>query len=100
MTLELLDVGGWWPLDGDGFILNDAAPGKILPPHRAAIQEAVRAYRRHVRADLHSVYVRGSVARGRAVPGVSDLDCFAVTRISSGGQDDPWLAAGASGSPT
>ncbi|WP_125612451.1 nucleotidyltransferase domain-containing protein [Specibacter cremeus] len=93
MTLQLLDVGGLWPLDADGFILNDAAPSKILPPYGAAIEESVRVYRRHVGQDLHSVYVRGSVARGRAVPGVSDLDCFAVTRRSSGGQDDSWLAA-------
>lgn len=96
MTLQLLDIGGLWPLDAGGFILSDASPDKILPPYQAAVAAAVAAYRKHLGTQLSGVYVRGTVPRGQAVPGVSDLDCFAVVSGAAEDLDDTWLkAAGA-----
>lgn len=96
MPLQLLAIGGLWPLDADGYLLSDASPAKILPPYRAAVAAAVTAYREHLGAQLAGVYVRGTVPRGQAVPGVSDLDCFAVVSGDPEAIDDTWLkAAGA-----
>lgn len=96
MPLQLLNVGGLWPLDADGYLLSDAGADKILPPYQAAVAAAVTAYREHLGAQLSGVYVRGTVPRGQAVPGVSDLDCFAVVSGDPETIDDTWLkAAGA-----
>ena len=93
MTLQLLDIGGLWPLDADGTILSDASPDKIQPPYQAAVAAAVAAYREHLGAQLAGVYVRGTVPRGQAVPGVSDLDCFAVVSGDPEHVDGSWLKA-------
>ncbi|HEX6291444.1 MAG TPA: hypothetical protein VFZ66_19830 [Herpetosiphonaceae bacterium] len=93
MPVPLLDIGGLWPIDGDGYIVNDASVDKIEPLYRAAVDAAVRAYRAHLGARLHGVYVRGTVPRGQAVQGVSDLDCFAVTLGDPATVDASWLKA-------
>lgn len=70
--------GRLWRIDSNGFILNDACPDDIQPPFDAAAADAVSAYTRHIAADIHSIYVTGSVARGLAVEGISDLNVCAV----------------------
>jgi len=91
MPLQLLEIGRLWPIDADGWIVNDASPEQIAAPYRAAVAAAVRAYRERLGAALHSVYVRGTVPRGQAVPCVSDLDCFAVALGDPAQLDDGWL---------
>ncbi|MEV8305783.1 nucleotidyltransferase domain-containing protein [Streptomyces flavidovirens] len=66
------------PLDTDGYLTNLAESEKIGPRWRPLIESLVDEYRSRYR-DLASVYVRGSVATGTAVPGRSDLDLIAVT---------------------
>jgi uncharacterized protein len=96
MMLQLLDIGGLWPLAADGSILNDASADKIPPPYRPVVDAAVAVYRQWLGQRLHSVYVRGTVPRAQAVPGVSDLDLFAVALDDPADLDDSWLkAAGA-----
>lgn len=68
--------GRLWQLDSEGFILNDARG--IQPPFVAVVNAAVSAYTSHLADDIHSIYVTGSVARGLAVPGESDLNICAV----------------------
>lgn len=70
--------GRFWETDANGFLLNDASLEKIAAVHRPAIEMTVAAYRSHLGADLHSIYLRGSVPRGLAIPGLSDLDCLAL----------------------
>ena len=91
MSLELLNIGRLWPIDADGWIVNDAGPDQIAAPYRVAVAAAVCAYREQLGAALHSVYVRGTVPRGQAVPGVSDLDCFAVALGDPAELGDGWL---------
>jgi hypothetical protein len=42
------------------------------------IDEIVAAYQIHLHEKLHSIYLRGSVARGTAIKGFSDIDTFAL----------------------
>ncbi len=70
--------GKFWEIDADGFIVNEASPTKIQNIYENSIEAVVRAYRAHVTGSLHSVYLRGTVPRGMAVPGHSDLDTFAL----------------------
>ncbi len=51
----------------------------LEPPFDAAAADAVQVYVDQIGADLDSIYVTGSVARGMARPGESDLNMIAVT---------------------
>jgi hypothetical protein len=73
-------------LDRDGFIEREGDPARIRP----AFAPVVDAARAEVTAAfgpaaagggcLHSVYLYGSIPRGTAVPGVSDLDVLLALR--------------------
>ncbi len=66
--------------DKDGYLIPDVSLDKIVPPWDEAVNFIKRAYIKHLGKRLHSVYIRGSVARGLAVEGISDLDSFALLR--------------------
>ena len=70
--------GRFWQLDAQGYIQNDADRRYIKPPYTAVIRDAVKAYTDHIAGDIYSIYVTGSVARGLAVAGKSDVNMFAV----------------------
>lgn len=70
--------GRFWQIDPNGFILNDASRDYLRPPFDAAVRALVDATAAHIGADVHSIYVTGSIARGLAVEGESDADVFAV----------------------
>lgn len=70
--------GRLWQLDANGYILNDARAEYIHPPFDVLVNDAVAAYTQHLTNDIHSIYVSGSVARGLAVEGESDMNIFAV----------------------
>ena len=74
--------GRLWPINQNGDIQNDAHAAHIHPPFEAAVADAVQAYTDHIGADIDSIYVTGSVARGLAVAGLSDLNMFAVLESS------------------
>ncbi len=88
--------GRFWPVDQKGRILNDASAELIDPLFCHAIAQAVDAYRRNLKDDLHSIYVTGSVARGRAVAGQSNLDMAAILKpgVSPGPDHNHWLGIG------
>ena len=71
--------GRLWQIDSSGIIQNDARREYIQPPFDALVNAAMQAYVDHIGADLDSIYVTGSVARGLVVAGESDLNMFAVT---------------------
>ncbi len=84
-------IGRFWRLDADGFIQNDAGPEKILPPYSALVAEVRDAYLEHLGQSAHSIYVRGTVARGVAVEGVSDLDSFALVTCNPEDLNLSWV---------
>jgi hypothetical protein len=73
-------LGGVAPLDSDGCIVNPARLDLIAEPWLSAVRDVTERCRAAFSADLHSVYIRGSVPRGLAVPGLSDLDAIAALR--------------------
>ena len=70
--------GRLWPVDDQGYIQNDASPEQIAPQFKGIIRDIVAAYVDNIGEDIHSIYLTGSVARGRAIVGESDIDAFAV----------------------
>lgn len=69
-------IGAYLVADEDGYLPSPAGTA-IAAPWSAAVESLVAAYLAEWGQDLHSIYVRGSVARGLALVGVSDLDSFA-----------------------
>jgi uncharacterized protein len=70
--------GRLWRMDDEGYILNDAHAAYIRSPFDRTVQDAIAAYTESIVHDVHSIYICGSVARGLAVEGKSDLNVFAV----------------------
>ena len=76
----IVEHGHYTPLGMHGEIINDCDSDKIPRNWRPLVSEAVRAY--HDAASLSgltlaAVYLSGSVPRGLALDGLSDLSMFA-----------------------
>jgi uncharacterized protein len=78
--LIIKPLGRLCATDEHGYIVNDSDANKIKPPFLDAVQDAVDFYRTFFGAELHSLYIRGTVARGVAIESHSDLDIIVVTR--------------------
>ncbi|WP_010094306.1 nucleotidyltransferase domain-containing protein [Ornithinibacillus scapharcae] len=74
--METLRAG--YGLDGNGYIISDAYKEKISDIFQPCIQDSIERLKSLFGAQLHSVYVYGSVARGEAIVRKSDLDLIAM----------------------
>ncbi len=74
----MANQGRLWQVNANGFLVNDAKKENLTPQYQAVIDDVIQAYRDHIDNEIHSIYVTGSVPRGLAVEGQSDLDMFAV----------------------
>jgi hypothetical protein len=74
----ILKTGDLLTTDSQGFIINPCNFEKISPPWTAVIADLKTAYLEIFGKKLHSIYLRGSVPRGKAISRVSDLDSLAV----------------------
>lgn len=75
---KIKPIGSFFPQDKNGFILNDTAFEKISNQWLPVIEKIKNSYINHFGKKIHSIYLRGSVARGNSVDGLSDIDTFAV----------------------
>jgi len=75
---EIIQNGVFLDTDDEGYLISDSSAAKIVPPWSEAVDYARQLEVRRLGGRLHSLYLRGSVARGRAIAGRSDLDLFAV----------------------
>jgi uncharacterized protein len=69
----------YYPMDIAGNLVN-ASSLDFQSPWRVAVSEIGAAYEGYLKTRLHSAYVRGSVAKGTAIPQLSDIDTFAMVR--------------------
>jgi predicted nucleotidyltransferase len=75
-------------LDRDGFIKREGDLALVAPAFAPVIDAARTAIRATFTADcLHSAYLYGSVPRGTARPGVSDLDVLLALHDEPSGAD-------------
>lgn len=75
---EILKIGRLLKTDKDGYIISESSADKIASPWKEVVEEIKNAYLSHLGDVVHSVYVRGTVSRGEAIEGISDIDTFAV----------------------
>jgi len=79
--VEIKPLGSYFEIDENGHVINPASVDKIQEEYKPAIKDIVEAYKNHFDAHLHSVYLRGSVAKGQAVENISDIDTFAYVDL-------------------
>lgn len=69
--------GSYFKVDENGFLINPASFDKIQEKWKPVVDDVVLLYQNLYGNKLKNVYIRGSVAKGEAVDGVSDVDTFA-----------------------
>lgn len=77
--IPIREIGKFFDVDIDGYLINPASKDKIAIEWQPVVEDIVEAYKLHYGSSLHSVYIRGSVAKGDAVLGISDIDTFGYT---------------------
>ncbi|HEX5324513.1 MAG TPA: nucleotidyltransferase domain-containing protein [Capsulimonadaceae bacterium] len=65
-------------VDADGYIVTEVSREKVSARYEALLEDATSLLKAQFSDTLHSVYLYGSVAMGKAVDGKSDLDLLAV----------------------
>ncbi|XXM72406.1 nucleotidyltransferase [Lysinibacillus sphaericus] len=90
MTI-IKEMGRFCPEDHNGYIINDASLLNIHPEFIKVIEDTVEHYKTHLKEDLHSIYIRGSIPRGLGIEGVSDLDTIALTTKTAHEMDLGWV---------
>lgn len=88
---EIKSIGTTLDMDSDGFFISPCCSSNINESWQEVIDSTIAAYRYFLKEQLVSVYVRGSLVRGTAVPGVSDIDTFAVVNASRWQLDLSWI---------
>ena len=74
--LEIKDIGKFHELDSHGYIQNSAIYPLVQKEYTPIINEVVKKVIEKFDSTVHSIYLRGSVAKGIAIHGVSDIDLF------------------------
>ncbi len=73
-------LGAFWKVDDKGYLVNDAGLHKIQPEFVNLVDITNRVFIQSLGRSMHSCYLTGSIPRGIAVRGLSDLDAFAILK--------------------
>jgi hypothetical protein len=93
MESSILPIGDVLPVDADGYLINPCRADLLVPPWSDVVAEITAAYLQHLAKQIHSIYLRGSVAKGRPIAGISDIDTFAVMFGERDAIDRSWVPA-------
>jgi uncharacterized protein len=74
-------------LDPEGYIRPEADLANVQPQYQGLPDAAADLLASEFGSRLHSAYLYGSVVRGNAVPGRSDVDLLAVLLAAPAGED-------------
>src|SRR5215204_6103596 len=75
-------------LDRAGFIRSEVALDLVAPPYLSVVEHLREACRAALGDELHSLYLCGSLVKGTAQPGESDLDALAVLHVAPEGRHE------------
>jgi predicted nucleotidyltransferase len=82
MDSRIKNIGVILRTDSEGYIEAISTDSPIAPPWDEAVKFLGNKAENIISSNFHSFYVRGSVARGTAVVGFSDLDCLLLTKTT------------------
>ncbi len=89
--IEIQAKGSYFKIDQKGYLINPTSEEKVQDRWLPLITDVIEVYKQTYGKDLINVYIRGSVAKGEATEGVSDLDSFAFVNISSENIQYKWM---------
>ncbi len=89
----LQKIGEFLPTDEEGWIVNPCRGDRLQSLWLDLIEDLKELCRERFGDNLRSLYIRGSVARGCAIAGISDLDGFAILYEELGDGEDKWTAS-------
>jgi hypothetical protein len=81
MQNKIYPTGKFNDLDSEGYILNSGVYPVIQKEYKAPVQKSIDAVLEHFSEIIHSIYLRGSVAKGIAILNVSDIDFIFISTI-------------------
>lgn len=94
IVIQIKRIGNYLEVDEYGRLQSRADAANIGSDWQPAVEMLVSAYTERWGKSIHSIYVRGSLAKGLAVKDVSDIDSFAVLEsgkaLPSYEQVGPW----------
>ena len=76
--MKIERIGTYGEVDAQGYLRSVGDYSNIQGEWLDAAQVLKGVYLEQFGSAIHSIYIRGSVAKGLAVKGISDLDSFAV----------------------
>lgn len=82
-------------LDHQGYIINPCSQDRIQPEFTHLIEttlQSLQSLQSSLSGTLHSVYLYGSIAKGSAIPFLSDLDLSLVFNEPINDADTKYLA--------
>lgn len=81
MQTKIIKTGKIQPIDANGYIVNNCSLDLLQAEYQPVLKDILTLYEQHFSDVLHSVYLRGSVAKGIAMPFVSDIDTIAISKV-------------------
>ena len=88
---EIRNLGTVLQTDENGYLISEADASYIVEPWKSVVEDTKNTYLSHIDEEhIHSMYVRGTVARGKGIEGVSDVDTFVVTTCDPDELDLSW----------
>lgn len=88
--ISIQPIGEFFETDKNGYIINPTSIEKIQPEYHEVIQDIIDLYRQRFGEKLYSVYLRGSVAKGTAIIGISDIDTWCIVDDVEENIDTQW----------
>ena len=89
--IAIKPIGMVHGLDERGFIVNPCSHSNLRDPWLGASNELKTEFLNNIGEHLHSIYLRGSVPKGAAISGLSDLDCIVLTITPVNEIDMSWI---------
>lgn len=77
--IKISPLGSFLYVNSEGFLERPQELGNFQQEWKPVVDAFVTGFADTYGDDLHSIYIRGSVAKGKAIPGVSDLDAYIIT---------------------
>jgi len=89
--IEIKNIGNYIETDKDGFLKNQDNITILPTKWKAALEDMKEIYLQKNTNYIHSIYVRGSVARGDPLEFVSDIDTVAITNGTTKILNTSWI---------
>lgn len=88
---RILPIGSIVRMDADGYFPDSIEHHPLTSTWDQPVQELVAEYNERLGSSLHSLYLRGSLIRGTAIEGVSDVDLLLLVDGDAATIDWSWL---------